>query len=141
MIVDDYYEHALRLFCEKDTGVARLQASVLDGELERVPIWTAFITNQIRDPAWARRDGPGVVILADLQHFIFTTDYSPQKLSTGEFVLHFAIPSGTALDLTGLCVCANLDQMPKISSITSGIWREYQKSRMKGIRRNIRSRE
>lgn len=34
-IVDDHYEHALRLFQEKDTGVIRLQASVQTGPLKR----------------------------------------------------------------------------------------------------------
>lgn len=34
-IVDDHYEHALRLFQEKDTGVVRLQASAQTGALKR----------------------------------------------------------------------------------------------------------
>lgn len=34
-IVDDHYEHALRMFQEKDTGVIRLQASVQTGECKR----------------------------------------------------------------------------------------------------------
>lgn len=101
-IVDDNYEHALRLFREEETGVIRLQASVLGGELERVPIWTAFITNQIHDPEWARHDSPSVILLAELQPFIFTTDYSPQKASTGEFKLAFVVSSGTTLDPSGL---------------------------------------
>lgn len=34
IIVDDHYEHGLRLFQERDTGVIRLQASVQSGELK-----------------------------------------------------------------------------------------------------------
>lgn len=34
-IVDDHYEHGLRLFQETRTGVIRLQASVQTGELKR----------------------------------------------------------------------------------------------------------
>ena len=35
LLIDDYYEHALRLFREKDTGVIRLQASAHTGALKR----------------------------------------------------------------------------------------------------------
>lgn len=94
-LVDDHYDHLLHLFRETETGVARLQASVRTREFGNVPIWTAFITNQIRDAAWARRDGPRVVLLADLQQFIFTTDYSPQKAPTGEIELTFSDSRGT----------------------------------------------
>lgn len=34
-IVDDHYEHALRLYRDRDSGALRLQASVLRGELKR----------------------------------------------------------------------------------------------------------
>lgn len=34
-IVDDHYEHALRLFQDKDTGAVRLQASAQTGALKR----------------------------------------------------------------------------------------------------------
>lgn len=34
-LIDDDYEHALRLFRERDTGVIRLQASVQTGALKR----------------------------------------------------------------------------------------------------------
>lgn len=35
LIDDDQYEHILRLFKDKDTGVVRLQASVRRGELKK----------------------------------------------------------------------------------------------------------
>ena len=96
-IFDHHAEHALRLFREKDTGVVRLQASVLTGEMKRRPIWTAFITRQIHMPKWASWDSKKVVILADLQQFVFTNYYSPQYTSTGEFLLTFISSSGTTL--------------------------------------------
>ena len=34
-IVDDHYEHGLRMFQERETGVIRLQASVQTGEMKR----------------------------------------------------------------------------------------------------------
>ena len=98
-IVDVGYEHALRLFRENDTGVVRLQAAVQTGELKRMPVWTAFITHQIRVPGWASRDIQRVVLLADIQQYIFTTDYVPQKTSSGAFKLTFIISSGIVATL------------------------------------------
>ena len=66
------------------------------GELERKPIWTAFVTKQIRIPGWASRDSKRV-ILAELEQFIFTNDYSPPKTSKGEFELTFIEFSGITL--------------------------------------------
>lgn len=34
-ILDDHYEHGLRMFRERETGVIRLQASVQTGEMKR----------------------------------------------------------------------------------------------------------
>ena len=103
-ITDDGYEHALRLFREKDTGVVRLQAAVHSGELERTPVWTAFITHQMRFPGWASRDRLRGVLLADIQQFVFTTDYNPQKTSSGAFRLTFITPSGTMATLVHLVI-------------------------------------
>ena len=96
-IFDYHAEHILRLFREKDTGVVRLQASVLTTELRMKPIWTAFITRQIHMPKWASWDSKKMVFLADLQQFVFIDDYSPQNTSTGEFLLTFISSSGTTL--------------------------------------------
>ncbi|KAF6239034.1 hypothetical protein HO173_002906 [Letharia columbiana] len=92
-IVDDRYEHALRLFQEKDTGVVRLQASAQTGTLKRKPIWTAFVTHQIISPTWMSRDTPGVVHLADLQRYVFTEEYTPQRTPTGAHELTFILPT------------------------------------------------
>ena len=35
IIIDDHYEHALRVYRDKDSGGVRLQASVLGGSLKR----------------------------------------------------------------------------------------------------------
>ena len=116
-IVDDHYEHALRLFKEKDTGVIRLQASVHTGSLkrqvhrmsrliaqllihrDRKPVWTAFITHQILSPTWLSRDSPRVVHLADLQRYIFTEEYNPQKTPSGAHELTFIGSAGMFFSL------------------------------------------
>ena len=97
-IVDLLYtfEHALRLFREEETGVCRLQASVLKGNLERTPVWTAFVTTQIRTPGWASRNSKRVV-LPDIEPFFFTNNYSASKTSKDKFELTFVDARGIAL--------------------------------------------
>ena len=93
-IIDNGYDHVLRLFREKDIGVVRLQASVHTGELERKPVWTAFVTSQIRVRGWVSQHGPNEVLLADLQQYVFVDEYDPQRTSTGEFKLIFPVIRG-----------------------------------------------
>lgn len=88
-IVDDRYQHALRLFREKDTGVVRLQASEHSGELKRKPIWTAFITHQLHSATAISRDSSRVVSLANLHQYKFTGDYNPPRGPTGNVELEF----------------------------------------------------
>ncbi len=110
-IVDDHYEHALRLYRDKDSGGIRLQASVLRGDLKRwilkprpssfiltsfswrTPVWTAFITHQVQSRKWMKQVSSKVVHLADLQRYIFTTEYYPQLSPGGKHELSF-IDSG-----------------------------------------------
>lgn len=106
-ILDDFYEHTLRILREKDTSALRLQASVQTGAKKRTPVWTAFITHQLRAPAWASYGGPGAVVLADLQQFIFTTDYNPQRTSTGKAELAFIKTTGMTPCLVDLSKYAN----------------------------------
>ena len=114
-IVDDHYEHGLRLFQERDTGVIRLQASVQTGEVKRQvaselpdprsvivavlifnrkPVWTAFITHQITSSTWMSRDSRRVVHLAELNRHVFTDEYLPQRTHTGAHELTFIHTSG-----------------------------------------------
>ncbi|KAL8690451.1 MAG: hypothetical protein Q9218_004105 [Villophora microphyllina] len=88
-IVDDHYEHALRVFRDRDCGGIRLQASVLTGELKRKPVWTAFITTHIESQRWMRRADPRTIHLADLQQYIFSTEYNPQLGPVGQHELRF----------------------------------------------------
>ena len=106
-IVDNHYEHALRLFYEQDTGVVRLQASVVSGDLENKPIWTAFIPQTMKYPIWFWPDNTRVVHLADLQQYIFSKDYNPPKTSSGNLELTFIRAEGKVLILVRLIVYAN----------------------------------
>ena len=106
-IVDDHYDHALQLFQDSDTGVVRLQASVPSGELKRCTIWTAFITHQMFSPTWLSRVSPRMIHLADLQKYIFTTEYSSPRTSAGIFQLSFIHTEGKAPILVRLIVYAD----------------------------------
>ncbi|KAL8959971.1 MAG: hypothetical protein Q9193_003244 [Seirophora villosa] len=85
-IIDDNYQHALRVFKDRDSGGIRLQASALRGELKRkhdvlhsTPVWTAFITTHIHSSRWMRKaaSSSNVIRLADLQRFVFSNEYNP----------------------------------------------------------------
>ncbi|KAL3477580.1 hypothetical protein BJX99DRAFT_269791 [Aspergillus californicus] len=93
-IMDDDYVHALRVYRDRVTGAVRLQASVHKGEMKRSPIWTAFITDQIRSRDWYRRIDKKTVLLRDLRQTIFTlSDYTPARTTRGGYVLKFTNPT------------------------------------------------
>ncbi|KAI1933662.1 hypothetical protein LOZ65_000298 [Ophidiomyces ophidiicola] len=89
-IFDDNYIHALRIYRDHDTKAIRLQASIYEGDLEWVPVWTAFIQNYLKKKNWMRRSGTKIY-LSKLQRVIFidSSDYSPQITREGEHVLSF----------------------------------------------------
>ena len=63
---------------------------------DRKPIWTAFITHQILSPTWMSQHGARVVHLNELQRYIFTEEYNPQKTPTGKHELTFIKTMGTS---------------------------------------------
>ena len=75
-IIDDGYEHVLRIYKDAETGVVRLQASVPSGEMQNTPVWTAFITHVLHSASWKRRSGR-TVNLADIEHIVFNSKYNP----------------------------------------------------------------
>ncbi|KAL4897115.1 hypothetical protein BDV59DRAFT_169828 [Aspergillus ambiguus] len=89
-IVDDNFLHALRVYRDTVSGAVRLQASVHKGEMRRSPIWTAFITQDIRTRGWIRLAEPKVVVLRTLRRSIFAfPDYNPPMTTRGEHILKF----------------------------------------------------
>ena len=70
---------------------------MLTGKPKMRPIWTAFVTKQIRIPGWASWGNSRVVVLAELEQFIFTNDYSPPRTSKDEFELTFVESPGITL--------------------------------------------
>ncbi|MCJ1424320.1 hypothetical protein MMC29_002207 [Sticta canariensis] len=88
-ISDDHYEHTLRVYRDRDSGAIRLQASVKDGELKRKPVWTAFITHNVCSNRWIRYFDSKTIHLADLQRYVFCSDYEPLLGPGGEHELVF----------------------------------------------------
>ncbi|KAL8916942.1 MAG: hypothetical protein Q9208_008263 [Pyrenodesmia sp. 3 TL-2023] len=93
-IIDDNFEHALRVFRDRDSGGIRLQASVRRGELENTPVWTAFVTTHIQSERWMRKASSKIIHIADLQRFVFTTEYNPQLGPQGQHELRFLSARG-----------------------------------------------
>ncbi|KAI9704431.1 MAG: hypothetical protein M1836_007294 [Candelina mexicana] len=94
MIEDDNFLHALRIFKDRDSGGVRLEASVLRGELQRTPVWTAFVTQYLGSTNWMRRIEPKVIQLRDLHPYVFSPDYTPQRGPRGEHELRFTTAQG-----------------------------------------------
>lgn len=88
-ISDSGFTHALRIWRDKVTHSIRLQASVFQGELDRTPVWTAFITHFITSQDWARRIDRKTVALADLKLHNFSARYRPVLAPSGAFMLKF----------------------------------------------------
>lgn len=88
-IIDSGFNHALRIYHDKITGSVRLQASVLKGDLDRTPVWTAFITHSITSPEWCRQVDKRTIALAELRPHIFSARYKPQLAPSGAFMLRF----------------------------------------------------
>ncbi|PKY08365.1 hypothetical protein P168DRAFT_246889 [Aspergillus campestris IBT 28561] len=91
LIIDDDYLHALRVYRDKESNAIRLQASIHKGEMNRSPVWTAFITEHVVTRGWARRMDAKKVVLREMEKTIFTlSDYTPPRTRRGEHVLKFA---------------------------------------------------
>ena len=88
-ILDSGFTHALRIWRDKISGSIRLQASVFNGELDRTPVWTAFITHFIASGDWCRRIDRRTISLADLKLHIFSDRYKPYLAPNGAFMLRF----------------------------------------------------
>ncbi|MCJ1357144.1 MAG: hypothetical protein MMC33_007140 [Icmadophila ericetorum] len=91
VITDDSYQHSLQILKDKDSDGVRLQASVIHGEMKKMPVWTAFITYQILTPTWMFRASRKIIQLRDLQRYIFRNaeDYEPSLGPNGEQELSF----------------------------------------------------
>lgn len=87
-IVDSGFTHALRIWHDKITGSIRLQASVFTGELDRTPVWTAFITHLISHLGWCCRTDKKTIALPDLNLHVFSGRYRPY-MTDGVFMLKF----------------------------------------------------
>ncbi|KAJ5135579.1 uncharacterized protein N7515_004857 [Penicillium bovifimosum] len=70
-ITDDGYKHALRVYRDRVTGAVRLQASVLDGEMKRTPVWIAFITHNLHKPNWFKHPDRRTFVLRDTWPVVF----------------------------------------------------------------------
>lgn len=64
----------------------------------RCPIWTTFINYRVASTKWIRRVEPRKIHFGDLQRYVFSPDYMPQRGPHGEEELFFFEEKGTALN-------------------------------------------
>ncbi|KAL8414666.1 hypothetical protein RB594_005759 [Gaeumannomyces avenae] len=94
-ILDDGFSHYLTVFKDPDTEAVRLHAEVSEGDMKQCPIWTAFVTHQSRSPTWIQLKRGGVVLLMDVNLYVFCKEYREEKMRQnkhGAFEIHFKNP-------------------------------------------------
>jgi hypothetical protein len=90
--------HVLRIYHDNLAGGFRLEARPYRGTRRHVPIWTAFITANIREANWARQFSRRVE-LRKLDQLVFVAGYVPPKTSKGRFMIDFQNVDGMPLCL------------------------------------------
>ncbi|KAJ5185354.1 hypothetical protein N7472_010194 [Penicillium cf. griseofulvum] len=100
-IHDDEYIHALRVYKDSVTGAVRLQASVYLGEMNHTPVWTAFVTHNLKKRSWLKPYDSRTVTLRDIKPVIFMSidDYTPPQTLQGHHVLEFTSSSDARMFL------------------------------------------
>jgi hypothetical protein len=122
-IKDDTFLHAFRIFCDKDSGCVRFEATPRRGPLKTIPIWTAFVTQYVGHRGWMKRVGSQTIAFRELHPYMFTDGYKLPKGPSGKYQLTFTTPNGKLHYLHILLVSANSRKMRETSwkpSIRSG---------------------
>lgn len=91
-ILDDGYDHFLIVYEDKYTKGWRLHAAVWNGELQRVPVWTAFITKHKRSSDFLEPQSTHRIRLRDVTPYVFCNEYSADRQRHGRrklFELNF----------------------------------------------------
>ncbi|KAJ5749655.1 hypothetical protein N7533_006683 [Penicillium manginii] len=93
-ILDDSQRRALRVYRDKKTKAVRFQSSVLGGETDKAPVWTAFVTSNIGRRGWLRSIDPRTILVRDLRPLVLlpAEEYTLPQLETGQHVLRFITP-------------------------------------------------
>ncbi|KAF2133226.1 hypothetical protein P153DRAFT_372890 [Dothidotthia symphoricarpi CBS 119687] len=91
-ITDSRYLHAFRIYRDEDSGCVRFEATPRRGPLKTIPIWTAFVTQHIRNGHWMKRVGNATIQFRDLHPYVFCEGYKVPKGSTGRYQLTFTTP-------------------------------------------------
>ncbi|KAJ9645956.1 hypothetical protein H2199_002999 [Coniosporium tulheliwenetii] len=86
---DDGYQHAFRIWRDRDSGCVRLEATAHRGPMKTTPIWTAFVTQYIGSRTWMTRLGSKAIEFMDLHPYVFTNGYKPPRGLGGRFELRF----------------------------------------------------
>ncbi|KAJ5561763.1 hypothetical protein N7535_003776 [Penicillium sp. DV-2018c] len=92
-IKEDGYTHGLRVYEDLTTNAFRLQSSVLYDDKRHTPVWTAFITHNLRKPNWFERADDRTIILRDIWPVVFMSadDFIFPQTRDGDHVLRFEL--------------------------------------------------
>ncbi|KAI9813717.1 MAG: hypothetical protein M1832_006090 [Thelocarpon impressellum] len=92
-IKDDGFIHGLRIHKDRHSAGVRLEASVHRGELKGTPVWTAFVTDLVGLPWFAKR-AKSKVRLTEIRPYVFCSEYRPPTGERGELELRFESSEG-----------------------------------------------
>ncbi|CAN8099037.1 unnamed protein product [Discula destructiva] len=87
-IIDDDYDHVLRVARDRRTARMRLLTAAGDGELVRCPVWTAFMPARLR----LVRTSEHRVLVRDIDLYVFCELYRESKMRQnlhGDFEINF----------------------------------------------------
>ena len=93
-IKDGQLKHALRIFCDEDSGGVRIEVTARRGPMAKVPIWTSFILNSIKSRYWVQKSSSRAVRFTELQPYVFCDNYLPTKDARGRFEILFTSRAG-----------------------------------------------
>ncbi|KAK2733210.1 hypothetical protein FQN57_002255 [Myotisia sp. PD_48] len=90
-ILENGFNHQLRLLKDRSTGAVRLESVIVEGDMKNVPVWTAFITAELKTPFWFKRTGTNTVSMASLNQGVFMDSdaYTPTVTARGAHMLRF----------------------------------------------------
>lgn len=74
----------------------RIEVTARRGPMSNVPIWTAFISENIKSRHWIQKSSSRDVRFTELQPYVFCDNYLPTRDARGRFEIKFTSRAGKA---------------------------------------------
>lgn len=86
-IIDDDFQHVLKVYRDEHTGRYRLHTAVWEGVMRYCPVWTAFLPEKIMatGSSWIMRKSRHKIWVRDIQPYVFCEKYRAQNQRRGKY--------------------------------------------------------